>query len=85
MKDIRTLDDFMDAVMKLTSERGEWKTKELMGTLSVQILHPIKSGRAVDGDVFTAYFHLFALLGNKASRERILSAALGVKGWLRAS
>jgi hypothetical protein len=85
MKDIRNLEEFIDAVMKLTSEREEWKTRELMNTLSIHILHPIKSGIAVDGDVFTAFFHLFALLGTKASREKIRGAALGVKGWLQAS
>lgn len=83
--DIITLDDFMDSVMKVSGERAEWKSKEFMDTLAFRIVDTIKKRRVVSGDVFTAYFHLYALLGKRASRERIRASALGVKDWLRSN
>jgi hypothetical protein len=80
---IRSLDEFMDAVIIITEEKSDWEVKPFMDRLNKIIVSSMKNGQMVSADVMIAYFNLYTLLGNKASRQRIRASASAVKNWIR--
>lgn len=80
---INNLNDFIDAVFVLSESKSDWEVKDFMNRINNIIVNSIKSGQQVSIDVMIAYFNLYALLGNKASRHRIRASAEGVKSWIQ--
>jgi len=84
-KSIVNIEEFVDAVMIITQDKSDWDTKPFMESLQKIIVSSMKNGQMVSADVMVGYFNLHALLGNKASRERIRASAQAVKTWIRDS
>lgn len=80
---IKTLDEFIDAVVILSESKAEWIVKDYMAKINNIIVNSLKNGQMVSVDVMVAYFSLYQVLGNKASRERIRASAFAVKTWIQ--
>jgi hypothetical protein len=83
VKTIYNIEEFMDAVIVISQDKSDWDVKPFMDSLQKHILASMKTGQMVSADVMVAYFNLYTLLGNKASRQRIRAAALAVKSWIQ--
>jgi hypothetical protein len=80
---VRTIEEFSDFVIIASANNAEWDVKDFMSKINNAIVGTLKDGQMVSSDVMVAYFKLYSLLKNKASRERIRASALAVKTWVQ--
>jgi hypothetical protein len=85
MDPITNIDEFTDAVIQLTEARDTVHTGHFMQQLNLRIQSALKKEIPVSADVYTAWFRLYSLLGQKSNRSRVRSSALGIKDWLKST